>query len=412
MMEMPSILKLPEVVEGGTTVIGVRAFSCQHWVKEVIIPEGYTKIDTGAFRQCFHLRKVSMPRTMTHIEDEAFHECSKLEEINLEYVKHIGKEAFASYSFGNNHIQHALVNLQSIDLRSIETIGERAFADCKIERGMFLILSNCQTIGKEAFVGLHLNVWVICGEHLKSIGTGAFKESTVCRVDLGHCKNLTTIGVEAFSSCFSLSGFVFPRENRLKQLRNKVFNNCNGLEEIDLPEGLTKIGKECFQRCDQLERVVWPASLKSVGIDAFYECRALLKPSEAVFSQWDFIGEDAFHGCKVPPPPLFENSNVFVEISADKLNSDICAICRDGFTTAPTCQLSCGHLFHQECAHSWYKRNPTCSKCRAPVTSVAIVLPMDDEDKKRKRPPVVEEPLKRQRGIQQYFATPSNTNEQ
>ena len=44
-------------------------------------------------------------------------------------------------------------------------------------------------------------------------------------------------------------------------------------------------------------------------------------------------------------------------------------------------------------------------------TSVAIVLPMNDEDKKRKRPAVVEEPLKRQRGIQQYFATPSDTNE-
>ena len=150
---------------------------------------------------------------------------------------------------------------------------------------------------------------------------------------------------------------------------------------------------QCFSRCDQLERVAWPESLKSIGQDAFNECRALLKPSEAVFSQWDFIGENAFYGCKVPSPPLFEHPNVFVEISADELNSDVCGICLAERMTAPTCQLSCGHLFHQHCAHEWYTRNQTCSKCRAPVTSVAIVLPMD---KKRKR--TVEEPqeVKRQ----------------
>ena len=144
MMEMPSILKLPDIVEGGSTVIERSAFDYQDWVKEVVIPEGYTKIDTGAFGQCLNLRRVTLPRTMTHIGNEAFQECVSLEEINLEYVKHIGKEAFAGK--GNNRFQDALENLLSIDLRSIETIGERAFANCRIERGLFLILSNCQTI--------------------------------------------------------------------------------------------------------------------------------------------------------------------------------------------------------------------------------------------------------------------------
>ena len=398
MMEMPSILKLPDIVEGGSTVIGRHAFTCQQWVKEVHIPEGYTKIDTGAFDQCFYLRKVTLPRTMTHIEDKAFHQCLRLEEINLEYVKHIGNEAFASKSIGNTHFKNALVKLQSIDLRSIETIGERAFAHCKNNRGSFLNLPNIRTIGKEAFRGFCLQdqerVW--CGEHLKSIGGGAFKYSTVSHMSLVDCKNLTTIGVEAFHGCLTLSGFLFPRENKIKQLRNKVFMDCHCLEEINLPEGVTTIGKECFLRCGHLERVAWPASLQRVEMGAFSRCRALVKPSDAVFSQWDFIGANAFRNCKVPPPPLFEHPNVFVEISANKLNSDVCSICRDGFTTAPTCQLFCKHLFHQECAHQWYKRNPTCPNCRAPVTSVAIVLPMNDEDKKRKRPVVVEEPLKRQ----------------
>ena len=415
MMEMPSIVKLPDIVEGGSTVIGRHAFTCQQWVKEVHIPEGYTKIDTGAFDQCFYLRKVTLPRTMTHIEDKAFHQCFRLEEINLEYVKHIGKKAFASKSIGNFRFKNALVKLHEIDLRSIETIGERAFANCKVSVQLsYQGWEEVRSIGKEAFRGLQGLYRIYFGEHLKSIGGGAFAYSTIGYMNLRICKNLTTIGVEAFHGCRLLSGFVFPRENKLKQLRNKVFMDCDSLEEIDLPEGLTKIGKDCFCRCEQLERVAWPASLKSVGMDAFQDCRALEKPSETVYGNWDADSylEGAFRGCKEPPPTLFENTNVFVEISADELNSDVCGICLDKRTAAPTCQLSCGHLFHQSCAHSWYKRNPTCSKCRAPVASVAIVLPMDVEDKKRKRPQVVEEPLKRQRGIQQYFATPSNTNEQ
>jgi hypothetical protein len=374
MKDMPPFLRLPDIVDGGSTVIEVLAFQCQCWIKEVIIPEGYTKINRGAFRRCFYLRKITLPSTLTHIGDEAFHECLRLENINLGHVKHIGEKSFSGKSIPNNRYRNALRKLQSIDLTSIETIGERAFAYCTSGNN-FLDLPNVRTIGKEAFMRAWINRGVKCGEHLKSIGGGAFSCSTIASMNLADCKNLTTMGVSAFGHCRWLSRFVFSRENKLKQLRNKVFLGCGRLKEIDLPEGLTKIGNWCFESCFSLERVAWPASLQRVGEHAFEDCLELEKPSESVSWRWTSIGEDAFLHCKEPPPPLFDNPNVFVEISADELNSDICGICLDSFMTGPTCQLSCKHLFHQHCACEWYKRNQTCSKCRQPVTSVAIVLP-------------------------------------
>ena len=408
MKEMPSILKLPDIVEGGSTVIEVHAFKCQSWIKEVIIPEGFTKIGSGAFYKCFNLRKVTLPSTLTHIEDNAFLDCSELEEINLGHVKHIGEFAFRD-----------LARLGRIDLTSIETLGDYAFMDCKMEwlcGGSILgetYFAYIKTIGTRCFNNATFNDDdpsfgndFKFGEHLISIGDMAFSDSDIDSMNLADCKNLTSIGVEAFARCESLQMFDFPEENKLKELRDRVFLDCFFFKEIDLPEGLTKIGKRCFESGERLERVVWPASLKSVGMNAFYDCRELRKPSEAVFSQWDFIGEDAFNGCKIPPPTLFENPNVFVELSTDELNSDVCGICLDSLTTtAPTCQLSCGHIFHQKCAHDWYRRNQTCSKCRRSVTSVAIVLPMD-KDNKRKRPAEVEEPLKRQ--CQHEAVQPSN----
>ena len=396
--EAPSILRLPDIAEGGSTVIAVRAFHCQPWIKEVIIPEGYTEIMTGAFRQCVHLRKVTLPSTLTHIGNGSFQECTQLEDINLGHVKHIGKEAFAGKSTG---VFSRPLKLRSIDLRNIEYIGERAFYDCYFRNYEGLDLPNIRRIGKEAFKGADVNL-LTCGKHLKSIEGAAFKYSTIDGMDLALCKNLTSIGVETFDGCRYLEQIDFPRENKLKQLRNRVFWGCESLKEIDLPEGLSKIGNCCFIECSGLDRVAWPASLKRVGKYAFKHCGALEKPPDAVFSRWISIGTDAFLGCKEPTPTLFENTNVFVEISADKLNSDVCGICLDSFMTNSTCQLSCKHLFHQHCAHEWYKRNKTCSNCRQPVNSVAIVLPLD---KKRKR--TVEEPqqVKRQCVNNQQLST-------
>jgi len=288
-------------------------------IREIIIPEGYTKIGSGVFYIANHnnkfinVRKVTLPSTLTHI-------------------------------------------------------GVSAFEGCK----------NLQTINLENAIGL------------KSIGAYAFMGSGIYGIDCTRCANLTTMGNGAFKMMPDLHFFYFPVRNKIKVLRECLFEGCINLATIKLPRGLKKISNSAFAYCDDLNDVKWSDTIRTIGDCAFEDCGNLEIPPDSVYSRWTSIGTDAFTGCK--EPSLFENPNVFVEISAEELNSDVCAICLDSLTTT-TCQLSCGHFFHQHCAHEWHRINQTCSKCRRPVTSVAIVLPPDN---KRKRVSTVEEqPVKR-----------------
>ncbi|KAI9491986.1 hypothetical protein BDB00DRAFT_830653 [Zychaea mexicana] len=51
------------------------------------------------------------------------------------------------------------------------------------------------------------------------------------------------------------------------------------------------------------------------------------------------------------------------------VRNDDCAICREKMKTAK--RLSCGHLFHLHCLHSWIQHHvsqPTCPTCRRPLS--------------------------------------------
>jgi hypothetical protein len=420
-------LRIPDLTEekilAGLTEIKPSAFQKSSWIREIIIPEGYTKIGERVFFKCINVVNVTLPSTMKHIGPQAFEGCRKLQNINLDHVEIFGQESFKNCG-----------KLSTLNLTRAVTIGAAAFNRCyqarivsnsnrvdigvdigverdgvdrgEVERGevdgnVLVVnpkLSFVKTIGRNAFMGSRGgNRKIIYFRDLKSLGSNAFTHSDVYGINCKECCNLINIGIGAFA--FSkLRRFVFPERNKIKVLRQEVFKYCDlktvtlprGMEEIEryafycckdletvtLPRGVQEIQKCAFYCCKVLKRVKWSCTVRRIGEGAFKNCASLVKPPELAFSHWTSIGKDAFDGCK--PPALFENPNVFVEISANKLHSDVCGICLDSFTTVPACQLSCKHLFHQNCAHQWHQRNPTCSKCRQPVTSVAIVLSSDE----------------------------------
>lgn len=54
----------------------------------------------------------------------------------------------------------------------------------------------------------------------------------------------------------------------LKRIEYNVFDECKQLKNIQLPEGLEYIGRQCFYKSG-LESIVLPATVKSVGSGAF-----------------------------------------------------------------------------------------------------------------------------------------------
>ena len=106
-------------------------------------------------------------------------------------------------------------------------------------------------------------------------------------------ESLTTIADGSFANCSALNHVTIP--DNVTKIGTSAFCLCNALSDITLGRGLTTIGDFAFKNCDSLETIQLPSNLKEIGEDAFRECD-ILKSITLPDSVTD-IGEDAFSTC-------------------------------------------------------------------------------------------------------------------
>ena len=124
-----------------------------------------------------------------------------------------------------------------------------------------------------------------------AIGDQAFKDTQkVTNMTVGE--GIAYIGDEAF-----LNSFIHTvRFESVDYIGNRVFKNCQYLEEIELGDKTTLIGKEAFYGCLQLREVSIPTGVKALGFGAFAEC-PVLKRVDLTRNLGIAIGEYAFYNC-------------------------------------------------------------------------------------------------------------------
>ena len=110
--------RLKKIAMPKVNAIGVGAFArCA--ISQITLPEGITSIANYAFYYS-NLESITIPSSITAISNYCFSGCSGLRSISIPVsVTMIGTEAFDG------------TGLTSIDLPGIETIGYRAFSNCK-----------------------------------------------------------------------------------------------------------------------------------------------------------------------------------------------------------------------------------------------------------------------------------------
>ena len=189
--------------------------------------------------------------------------------------------------------------------------------------------SECATIGFRAqSPGLAVSNGVVTGIGTCTdstiyinmpIATGAFRnENDIVKVVLGkdvtyisneafaYCKyleqielpeGLTKIGQGCFVGCGSLTSIKIP--STVRAIDECVFQDCHSLERVELHEGPTSIGASAFINCGALNEITLPSSLRSIGNGAFWNAgcndtgmRYLVIPKGV-----ESIGEDAFGAC-------------------------------------------------------------------------------------------------------------------
>lgn len=315
--------------DGSVTSIKESAFSNCKGLKNIVIPQSVTNIGVSAFRNCTGLESVVLSENLTTIEADLFLNCTGLKEIVIP--------------------------------DSVTSIGESAFENC-IALTNAIIGNGVTNIEKNAFYECKNLSSVIMGNSITNIDDLAFAYcSMLSRVELSD--NLTSLGGLVFYNCVGLENIVI--KDKLNYIDYGTFDKCNSLtdvyyegniydwcninfddwdsnptsvasnlyingellENLVIPEGITKIGNYAFVMYQRLKSVTIPESLNNIAMDAFYECEGI----EDVYYNGDLIGWCNMSYENVDANPMYYAKNLY--INGQLLQGDL--IIPDGITNIP-----------------------------------------------------------------------------
>ena len=173
-------------------------YSCQAYIKRVVIQQGVRAIGDQAFYYCENLTSVTIPDSVTSIGGSAFSGCSGLTSVTIP--------------------------------DGVTSIGDYAFSDCS---------------------GL---TSVTIPSSVTSIGDGAFSGCTEL-TSVTIPSSVTSIGWHAFENCTALTFMTIPES--VTYINGEVFSNCVRLARVTIPKSVTEISSKAFYYCDSLTDVYY-----------------------------------------------------------------------------------------------------------------------------------------------------------
>ncbi len=100
-------------------------------------------------------------------------------------------------------------------------------------------------------------------------------ETTVVKVPKYHeGLPVTTIGYNAFSSAMNITKIVLP--DSIVDIDDHAFKNCAALIEVEMQDGVQKLGREIFGGCARLEKAIIPDSVVEIDQYIFKGCSSLV----------------------------------------------------------------------------------------------------------------------------------------
>ena len=242
-------------LKSGLKAIGNMAFYGCITLPSIIIPEGVTLVEDSAFSECSSLVSVTIPRTMAEIQEAAFANCTSLRSVTLPD----GMLAVSRSVFSN------CTSLASVSLPdSIREIDASAFNNCSSIRSITLPQGLVQ-IGDNAFWNCSGLTRIEIPDGVTTIGEGAFSCcSSLESVSLPS--TLSVLGRYAFSST-ALKAVRIP--NGITDLPDALLSDCRQLEHVYLPDNLFRIGQSVFQNCESLTGITLPETLLTIDNEAF-----------------------------------------------------------------------------------------------------------------------------------------------
>lgn len=260
-------------IKSGVTSIGSYAFYGFKNLKEVKIANSITRIYSYAFADCINLFNVETSLNID-LKSSVYKNCKNLST----YGKNTMKTATVSSNSAETaqgsigaFVFENCINLQSIDLSDVNSIGESAFSGCTALNDVVLA-DNLDVIEDGIFYNCTDLENIEIPNSVTEISDGAFSGCTSLE-SIEIPESVDTLGEQAFSGCSSITSVSVPES--VDYIGNSVFSNCTALKNVDLPDDMFVIADSMFSGCTSLKSIDIPESVLSLGDGTFFGCTAL-----------------------------------------------------------------------------------------------------------------------------------------
>jgi hypothetical protein len=248
--------------------------------KTIEVGSSYYTIDkVGGFKGYKKLEALELPDTVTAITDSgysnsfaygAFYECSSLAHIALpDNLISIGNYAFVGCS-----------KLEEITIpATVNSLGDGLFAKC-------FALNKIEFSGENRKYGMKADCLVSYNEE-----TG--RPDKVLH-GLPSCKSIPEDSTALGPYCFYAHGIDYMElPNSVTKIGSNAFYGCTKLTEVKLSENITTIEGSAFSNCTSLRTANLPARLETIGVYAFSKCALseITIPSSVVSISQNAFGE-------------------------------------------------------------------------------------------------------------------------
>jgi len=95
----------------------------------------------------------------------------------------------------------------------------------------------------------------------------------LCNIVLPN--STTSIGYDAFYGCYNLTSITIP--DIVTSIGHGAFSDCHALKSITIPDKITTIEGWTFEDCNSLTSITIPKNVTSIGTIAFQYCNSLTK---------------------------------------------------------------------------------------------------------------------------------------
>jgi len=306
------------IIPEGVNYIGVRAFVGFNGFTSVTIPNSVTSISGWAFSGCSGVTSLTIGDGIERIERRAFANCPDLTKVYC-YTKEVPNTSDDAFDGTPTEKSTLYVPANAIDayraawpwsdFKEIVPLSNDPLTD----RGIIFTVKDDGTlevtgledgttmvdilrtvaingkeyqvtsIGKRAFEGRDNIEYLSIPWSVTSIGEFAF-------IDCGNNMTVNIADPESWCQMEIANEHSSPLSHAKKVLVYDIET-----DQIDIPEGVTSIGKYTFYQCQCIKSLNIPVTVTSIGSSAFEGCTGLT--SLTLSDGLESIGGSAFESC-------------------------------------------------------------------------------------------------------------------